>query len=187
MGEQNAVTLAPRWAQHKCGEPKKAPSTPLRLCKINLQYWEATMPGKISNFFMKTIVNSPLHPLLGNRFAVVTFEGRKTGKRYSTPINVTRDGDAFTAVSLRNRNWWRNLRGGQQATLRVAGRLYTVRGEVLEDHGAVVDGLAQYFKQNPGYARYFGVRLALNGQPSGEDLDRAADERVIIRLSSVTA
>ncbi len=142
------------------------------------------MPGAISNFFMKAIVNSPLHPLLGKNFAVITFEGRKTGKRYSTPINVTQDGGAFTAVSLRNRTWWRNLRGGRQAQLRVSGRHYVVRGEVLEDHLAVADSLAQYFKLNPGYAKYFNVRLAPDGQPSGEDLDRAADERVIIRFNA---
>ncbi len=145
------------------------------------------MPGAISNFFMKAIVNSPLHPLLGKNFAVITFEGRKTGKQYSTPINVTQDGGAFTAVSLRNRTWWRNLRGGRQAQLRVSGRQYVVRGDVLEDHKAVADGLAQYFKLNPGYAKYFNVHLASNGQPSGEDLDRAAGERVVIRFSSVSA
>jgi deazaflavin-dependent oxidoreductase (nitroreductase family) len=143
------------------------------------------MPNAISNFFMKTIVNSPLHPLLGNRFAVITFEGRKSGKRYSTPINVTQAGDTFTAVSLRSRNWWRNLRGGRGAELRVSGRQYTVRGEVLEDPGAVVDGLKQYFKQNPGYAKYFGVRFTPDGQLSDEDLERAAEARVIIKLSSV--
>jgi deazaflavin-dependent oxidoreductase (nitroreductase family) len=129
------------------------------------------MPGKISNFFMKTIVNSPLHPLLGNRFAAITFEGRQSGKRYSTPINVTRDGDAYIAVSFRNRTWWRNLRGGRPAQLRVSGKQYAVRGEVLEDHAAVVDGLQQYFTQNPGYAKYFSVRLALAGEPLSEDLD----------------
>jgi deazaflavin-dependent oxidoreductase (nitroreductase family) len=145
------------------------------------------MPGKISNFFMKAIVNSPLHPLLGSRFAVITFEGRQSGKRYSTPINVTRDGDSFTAVSLRGRTWWRNLRGGRAASLRVAGKRYAVRGEVVEDRAAVVDGLAQYFKQNPGYAKYFGVQLAPDGELLSEDLGRAADERVIIRFSSVTA
>ena len=145
------------------------------------------MPGKLSNFFMKAIVNSPLHPVLGSNFAVITFEGRKSGKRYSTPINVTRDGDAFTVVSFRNRNWWRNLRGGRQARLRVAGRQYIVRGEVLEDRAAVVEGLAQYFKRNPGYAKYFDVRLAPDGEPLNEDLDRAANERVIIRLGLATA
>ena len=145
------------------------------------------MPNAISNFFMKTIVNSPLHPLLGSNFAVITFEGRKSGKRYSTPINVTQNGESFTAVSLRSRNWWRNLRGGRQAQLRVSGRQYVVRGEVLEDHDAVVGGLAEYFKQNQGYARHFGVRLGPDGQPSREDLDRAADERVIIQLRPATA
>jgi deazaflavin-dependent oxidoreductase (nitroreductase family) len=145
------------------------------------------MPGKISNFFMKTIVNSPLHLLLGSKFAVITFEGRKSSKQYSTPINVTRDGDAYIAVSFRNRTWWRNLRGGRQAQLRVSGKQYAVRGEVLEDHGAVVDGLAQHFKQNPGYAKYFDVRLAPDGEPVSEDLDRAGDERVIIRLRPATA
>lgn len=145
------------------------------------------MPGTISNFFMKTIVNSPLHPLLGKRFAVITVEGRKTGKHYSTPINVTQDGDTYLAVSLRDRNWWRNLRGGRQARLRVAGKQYAVRGDVLENRAAVVDGLKQYFKQNPGYARYFGVRLAPDGEPMSEDLDRAADERVIIRLGPMGA
>ena len=87
------------------------------------------------------------------------------------------DGEAYIAVSLRSRNWWRNLRGGRAANLRVAGKRYTVRGEVLEDHPAVVDALKQYFRQNPGYAKYFGVRLAPDGQPSSEDLDRAADTR----------
>jgi hypothetical protein len=90
-------------------------------------------------------------------------------------------------VSLRGRKWWRNLRGGRQAHLRVAGKQYAVRGEVLEDPAAVVDGLKQYFRQNPAYAKYFDVRLAPAGEPVSEDLDRAADERVIIRLRPATA
>ena len=141
------------------------------------------MPGAVSNFFMKTIINSPLHPLLGNRFAVITVEGRKTGKLYTTPINVTKDGETFTVISLRNRSWWRNLRGGRQAKLRVSGRQYAVRGEVLEDHDAVVDGLTRYFEQHPGYAKYFAVHLTSDGRPLSEDLNRAAEERVMIRLS----
>ncbi len=145
------------------------------------------MPNAISNFFMKTIVNSPLHPLLGSNFAVITVEGRKTGKRYSTPINVVKEGEVFTVVSLKSRSWWRNLRGGRPANLRVSGHRYAVRGEVLENHGEVVTGLAHYFRQNPNYAKYYAVGLAPDGQPVKDDLDRAADERVMIRLNLVTA
>jgi len=39
------------------------------------------MPGAFGDFFMKTMINSPLHPLLGPGFAVITVTGRKMGHR----------------------------------------------------------------------------------------------------------
>jgi len=139
------------------------------------------MPGKISNFFMKAIINSPLHPLLGNAFGVITVEGCRTGKLYSTPINITRNGDDLTAVSLKSRTWWRNLRGGRQAQLRLAGRQFAVSSEVLESREAVIEGFRQYLKLNSGYAKYYGVHLT-DEQPAAEDLERLVSERVIIRF-----
>jgi deazaflavin-dependent oxidoreductase (nitroreductase family) len=136
----------------------------------------------ISNFFMKAIINSPLHFLLGDSFAVITLTGRKTGRRYSTPINVKRQGETWYALSMRSRTWWRNLRGGGLAQLRVAGKQIAVRGEVVEGHDEVAAGLADYFRQYPGYAKYFDIRLGPDGQPDPKELRRVAGERVIIRL-----
>lgn len=99
---------------------------------------------------MKAIINSPFHSLLGESFAVITFEGRKSGKRYSTPINVARVDGEWTIVSMRERTWWRNLRGGRKAQLRVAGQRLQVRGEVVEDSTEVLAGLINYFSQYPG-------------------------------------
>ena len=61
------------------------------------------MSGNLGNLFMKTIINSPLHPLLGSGIALITVRGRKTGKPISTPVNVVNDGDGLLVVSLRNR------------------------------------------------------------------------------------
>ena len=44
------------------------------------------MSGNLGNLFMKTIINSPLHPLLGSGIALITVRGRKTGKPISTPV-----------------------------------------------------------------------------------------------------
>ena len=140
------------------------------------------MPSAIGNFFVKTIVSSPLHPMLGDGLAVITVEGRKTGRLYSTPINVMKESGGFTVTSLRSRSWWRNLRGGRPAQLRVSGQQYSVRGEVVEGHAEVARDLTAYFQQHSGYARYFGVRLAAEGQPIREDVERVADERVLIHL-----
>jgi deazaflavin-dependent oxidoreductase (nitroreductase family) len=140
------------------------------------------MPSAIGNFFVKTIVTSPLHHLFGDSLAVITVTGRKTGKHYSTPVNVVNDGDHFTIVSMRSRSWWRNLRGGAPATLRVSGQQHIIHSEVIEGRDEVIEGLRCYFKQHPDYAKYFGVRLAPDREPLTEDLEHAADEQVIVRL-----
>jgi deazaflavin-dependent oxidoreductase (nitroreductase family) len=112
---------------------------------------------------MKAMINSPLHPLLGDSFAVITVTGWKTGRSISTPINVSRDGDSYTVMSMRDRTWWRNLRGDKPARLRVGGKAFAVRGELIEDPGAVRDELKQYFHRYPDYAKYFNIRLTRGG------------------------
>lgn len=143
------------------------------------------MPGTISNFFMRTMVESPLRGILGDSFAVITVHGRKSGKPYSTPINVSRDGDGYTVVSMRSRTWWRNLRGGALAELHVAGKQLKVRGEVLETRDQVAPGLCAYFRLHPNHARYFKIQTGADGQVKQEDLERAAGERVVIHLCPV--
>ncbi len=143
------------------------------------------MSGNLGNIFMKAILNSPLHPLLGSSFALITVAGRKTGRPISTPVNVVRNGDSLTVVSLRNRTWWRNLRGGGPATLRLAGRQLSVRGEVLEVQSDVAEAFAHLFQRFPNYAKYYGVRLAADGSVDRGALDQLAEKHVVIRLAEV--
>jgi len=129
-------------------------------------------PNIVGNFCVKAIVNSPLHPLLGKNFAVITIEGRKTGRRYSLPIGVAREDDGIIAVSqIKGRTWWRNLRGDRIANLRVSGKQYTFRGEIVEGHEDVVAGLTSYITSFPRSAKSFGVRLDVPGQPNKEILN----------------
>jgi len=141
------------------------------------------MPTSIGNFFMRAIICSPLHALLGDNLAVITVRGHKSGKQYSTPINVTQQNGDWVVVSLRSRQWWRNLRRGQTARLHVAGKDQVVQGKVIEEHAAVVTGLADYFRRNPSYAKYYNIHLAAEGQPDMTELTRVADEWIPIRLT----
>ena len=143
------------------------------------------MSGNIGNIFMKAIINSPLHPLLGSGFALITVAGRKTGLPVSTLVNVVKDGDGLTVVSLRNRTWWRNLRGGRPATLRLAGKQLSVRSEVLEAQDDVVQAFVHFFQRFPNYAKYYGVQPAADGFVAREVLDQLADKHVVIRLAEV--
>ena len=144
------------------------------------------MPSTVGNFFMKAMINSPLHSLLGDSFAVITVTGRKTGRAISTPVNVSFAENSYMVVSMRDRTWWRNLRGEVPAQLKVAGKTFPVRGEIIEDPVAVQEELRQYFKRHPGNAKYFNIRLSPEGEPDLEGLQRAAKERLIIRLNPST-
>ena len=144
------------------------------------------MPNRVGNFFVKAIVNSPFHPILGNSIAVITVEGWKSGRRISTPINLWVVDDGWMVLSMRKRTWWRNLRGERPALLRLAGQWLRVRGEIIETREAVMSGLIEYFRKNPGLVKYFDVTLDANGAPDQDSLEREAQKRIFIKLSAET-
>lgn len=76
-------------------------------------------PNAVGNFFVKRMINSPLHARLGRNLAVITVVERRTGRHYSIVIGLAREDGEMTAVSHRvDRTWWRNLRDGRMAKLR---------------------------------------------------------------------
>ena len=144
------------------------------------------MPSPIGNFFVKTLLNSPLYPLLGRSFAMITVTGRKTGRAITTPINTIFIDDVLTVISMRERTWWRNLRNGRTALLRQAGRTFPMRAQVVETPAEIAAWMRKYFDIYPGYAKYFKVQLGSDGKPTLQELERLASERVVIRLSPIT-
>jgi len=113
---------------------------------------------------------------------LITVTGRKSGKMHTTPVNYIRDGDNITVFSLRNRVWWRNLRAGAPVTVRIKGQDLKAIGESIEDKKAIAAGLLAYLQMSPKYAKYFQVTLDPSGQPNPEEVDRAAQNRVIVRV-----
>ncbi len=72
------------------------------------------------NQFPKAILRSPLHPVMSRRFLLLSFQGRKTGRRYHLPLAyLRRNGEVIMTTDS---GWWRNLRGGRPVQLRLAGR-----------------------------------------------------------------
>jgi deazaflavin-dependent oxidoreductase (nitroreductase family) len=114
---------------------------------------------------------------------LITITGRKSGKAYTTPVSYLRDGDTLLITSSRHRTWWRNLRGGAPVTVRLQAQDRRGWGEVIEDHQAVAEGLLAFLQKAPPIAlRYYGVSLDPDGQPDWDDVERAAQNAVLIRL-----
>ena len=107
--------------QHGAGETRKAPSqSPWLLGTI-----------RVMNALPKLILRSPLHVLMSKQLLLLTYTGRKSGKRYTFPITYAKVGN--TLLLATDRPWWKNLRGGAQVQVWLRGKKHSARAEVVTD------------------------------------------------------
>lgn len=133
--------------------------------------------SRMANAMPAAVLRSPLHPLMSKRTMLLTFTGRRSGQRYTTPVAYLRRGDEI--VSTTDSGWWKNLRGGAPVSARVAGVTYSGTGEAVTDPAQARGILADLVAHQPSYARL----ARLPSGSDGPDLDRAvADGRVAIRI-----
>ncbi len=125
------------------------------------------------------LLRSPLHGLMSKRFLLLTFNGRKSGKRYDIPVAYARDGDAFSMTT--DSRWWKNLRGesgvGVPVRLRVRGKEYEGVGESITNEGEVTRVLKLLLEEQPGYGRHASASepVARNPPRSGGSRGGAAE------------
>jgi deazaflavin-dependent oxidoreductase (nitroreductase family) len=130
---------------------------------------------------MKFILRSPMHGMVSKTMLLITFTGRKSGKTYTTPVDYSQDGDQVTIFT--HANWWKNLIGGAPVTLRIRGReLQGLAQPVAEDKQAVAAGLAAHLRKVPSDARYYQVTFDDHGDPKAQEVEKAAQSVVMIRI-----
>ena len=66
------------------------------------------------NDFMSWVLRSPLHGMLSNGMMLITVTGRKTGKKYTTPVEYFREDGNLWVMTSRDRTWWKNLKAGRK-------------------------------------------------------------------------
>jgi F420H(2)-dependent quinone reductase len=59
-----------------------------------------TQPPKrllaVANVFVRLVLRSPLHFMLSDNVLLLTYTGRRSGKRYTNPVSYSRAGDVVT-------------------------------------------------------------------------------------------
>jgi F420H(2)-dependent quinone reductase len=139
-------------------------------------------PPELVNRIISGLLRSPLHGLFSRQLLLISFNGRKSGRRITTPITYTRI-DARTLVFFTSRRgWWRNLAGGAPVTLRLQGRDVPALAEPVQDVAMVIREIRAYLARNGGYksARFIG--MPLDHEPSDAELAQVAQRRVVIYL-----
>jgi deazaflavin-dependent oxidoreductase (nitroreductase family) len=139
-----------------------------------------TVPPYV-NSAMKFVLRSPVHAMVSKTILLISFSGRKSGKTYTTPVSYSQSGDQVSIFT--HANWWKNLRGSPMVTLRMRGREFQGLAEaVTGDKQAIAAGLAAHLRLVPSDARYYGVTFDEQGNPREEEVQKAVQSVVMVRV-----
>jgi hypothetical protein len=145
--------------------------------------WDWT-PSHFSNVIVSTMLRTPLlHRLISKQLLLLTFTGRKSGKRYTTPVGYLRDGNTVTIMTKWFRPWWRNFQVTAPVELLIEGKTYHGEGKALTDEAAIVPILANVIRQSPYNAGFYGVRMVAPNQPDMDDLRLIAPKVVALQIT----
>jgi hypothetical protein len=98
---------------------------------------QINLMNSLANPFVKLLASSPLHNLTDEKVVLITFTGRKSGKTKTVPVNYLLINKTLHIISLRNRNWWRNLKGGASIEVLLKGVKQNAWADLVEDQQKV--------------------------------------------------
>ncbi len=92
---------------------------------------------RIGNPGMRILLRTPLAGSLRDQMMVVSFSGRKSGRKYSIPLSAHRIDNQLYAIT--SAQWKFNFRDGATAAVLLGGKTTTMRGELIQDTAVVAD------------------------------------------------
>lgn len=136
---------------------------------------------KLANPFVRLLLRSPLHGLLSDSLLLLTYTGRKSGKRYTIPVGYVRDGDVVTVFTYHA--WWKNLQGGAPVQVEIKRVRHSGTAEVIRnDAAAIAAQLGASLRGHPTLAKGYGVPLDATGEPDTAAVQQAAAHLVMVRI-----
>lgn len=133
------------------------------------------------NDFVSWLLRSPFHKVLSGGMILITVTGRKTGRKYSTPVGYYAEGEYLWIITSRNRKWWRNLKDGAGIELLLKRKLVEAFAEIEIEERSVEERMYEYLRHVPQAAKPMGIRID-GGRPDAGDIARTAKERLFIKL-----
>ena len=115
------------------------------------RYYRLNLPRRLVNVLVRPLVR--LGIVLRHTY-ILTVPGRKSGRRYSTPVTLVEDGGRWLVAPYGERNWVKNARAAGWVELSRAGRTERVRVTPVDmEEAAPV--LRAYVRAVPSTRRFF--------------------------------
>lgn len=125
----------------------------------------------VGNRLVRAVLESPAHRLLSGSTDVIRYQGRRSGKTFSTPTQYAQSGDDVVILVGRpeSKSWWKNFREDRDLEVLVRGRWLPMVGRAVlgsDDPEATTPLLDAYLARFPKASRHFRGDA---GQSAGSD------------------
>jgi hypothetical protein len=142
---------------------------------------------KAVNPILRFLLRTPIMGPGRDRLMVVSFDGRKTGRRYTIPLSAHRIDNNLYALTAAP--WKRNFRDGAAAEVLHNGESTAMRGELIQDRSVVADLYRRCAESYgvKGAERMMGLKFRDQRVPTLEEFAEAVDREGLaaVRLSPV--
>jgi len=126
---------------------------------------------RIVNVPMRLALSVPWATPISRRLMLITYVGRRSGKRYRQPLSYVTDNG--TLLTPGGGKWKLNLPPGEPVQMRLRGRDVTARPEFVDDPDEVERLLAVMSDANPRVRSFVGIPHDDNGRLDRDRLNAA--------------
>jgi hypothetical protein len=138
------------------------------------------------NVLFSAILRSLLHKMLSNRFILLSFKGRKSGKIYTILVGYRCEGDVIEVITPRG--WWKNLRGANTPVMvLLKGQWCHGIAEAFHGDETVATGYLRFMQRSPALIKMYHIELDTNGQPKLESVRLATQNTALVRIQLTTS
>jgi deazaflavin-dependent oxidoreductase (nitroreductase family) len=139
----------------------------------------------IVNVIARSLLRSPLHILMSKSVLVISYTGRKSGRKLSTPVRYARVEGRLRCLTAEHTQWWRNLQASPSVTLLVEGNSAFYSAEVLErDPKLTLQILRHFLDLFPQDAAYQDIRINPDKSLNEEDLLAATHKAIVVEFQA---
>ena len=135
---------------------------------------------KFANAILGLLLYSPLHGLISKNLMMITFTGKKTGKRISTPVGYLRKNGSIMVFTFSS--WWKNLTSNNEVTLRLEGENVNGKAKIISDPRTAADMINLLLDKR---GEEMGTRMGFKRIPSDsspEELRKATQSPLWIQI-----
>jgi deazaflavin-dependent oxidoreductase (nitroreductase family) len=116
------------------------------------------------------LLNTPPHPVMSGRLMLISFNGRVTGRLYTTPVSYVQEKDLLLVPG--GGTWWKNIETTPQARVRLRRAWKLVTPEVVREPRALTELMRRMLAANPAIALFTGIKAGPDGWPDATALER---------------